>query len=472
MNPLKFALRSCLTLAVTAGTLFGQDASLVPQGLNYQGFLADNAGAPIGQGAAVTRTIEFRLYTTASGGAPIWGESQLVSVFNGNFSVILGNGASLEAALPSGLAGISSVLSTPPSADLFFGITEAGQAEFTPRQQILASAFAFRSLQAESALRADRADSAGTADAVSLGNFSLTSSSTTGNIEFGAANSTTPVVLINENGASINGNGLTVNGVLTANGNINNTGTTTTAGLTVNGVITANGNINNTGTTTTTGLTVNGAINANGDIDANGFVLSANNVGSNRFNTKNDINGSIVIGETSNPTSTPTATTITSRGIRFDSAAGFGPRIVPTSSSLVISFPVNSGSVTLNAAGAFASSDRTLKKDILDFSYSVKDFMKIRPVSFRYLNESGDEYPTLGFIAQEIEELYPEMVTTFDNGKLGLNLGMMSSVNVAAIQAQQKEIDQLNKELSASEERSDKLEDRLKVLEALLLKEQ
>lgn len=449
MNPLKFALRTCLTLAVSAGTLFGQ--SLIPQGLNYQGFLADTAGAPIGQGSATTRSIEFRLYTTATGGSPIWGESQQVSVFNGNFSVILGNGASLDAALSSGLADLTGIFSTPPSTELFFGITEAGQAEFTPRQQILASAFSFRSLQAESALNALnalRADSAGTAEALSAGNIvgtpqiarlsplglelgatttdsvSLTAA-TNGVLEIRDSNTTDPLVSISSGGLSTD--------------NISATGSVS-AGSVSAGSVSA-GSVS-AGSFSTTG-------NA-GFIQLNG-----------QFN-----NGAGVSDRT---TITPTQTTYTDVN---GGTINYNP--VPWLGYIDIRFRFfgDDQTLRLSGSGTVLTSDRTLKKDILDLTYSKKDFMKIRPVSFRYLGEPTESSQTLGFIAQEIQELYPEMISTFENGKLGLNQNMMTSVNVAATQAQQQEIDLLKKELSASEERSDKLEDRLKVLEALLLKEQ
>ena len=150
-----------LALFLSVTSLVAQ--STVPEGLNYQGFLTDAAGDPIGQGTAVTRTLAFRLYTGAEGGEPIWGEQQLVSVFNGNFSVILGNGVAIDSAIPSGSAVLTEQLSDPPSASLFFGVTEQGLAEFTPRQQLLAGAFAQRAKVAEVALNADTATLATTA---------------------------------------------------------------------------------------------------------------------------------------------------------------------------------------------------------------------------------------------------------------------------------------------------------------------
>jgi hypothetical protein len=141
-----------LLLASLVITLAGQVAaqtSMVPSAMNYQGVLTDASGNVVAPTAPANQNVEFRIYSQASGGTALWGEAQTVTVFKGNFSVILGNGTALAGVASSGPAAFASVFTNAASADLFFGITPVGGPEFAPRQKLLSSAFALRAKTAE-----------------------------------------------------------------------------------------------------------------------------------------------------------------------------------------------------------------------------------------------------------------------------------------------------------------------------------
>jgi hypothetical protein len=53
-----------------------------------------------------------------------------------------------------------------------------------------------------------------------------------------------------------------------------------------------------------------------------------------------------------------------------------------------------------------------------------------------------------GFIAQEIQEVFPDMVTRRDDGVLGIRYTELIPVLVQAIKEQQEEIDALTKRIS------------------------
>ncbi len=59
-----------------------------PHTLSYQGKLTDAAGEPITDSQV---QLDFKLYDSASGGNPLWQESQQVQVNNGLVNVILGS---------------------------------------------------------------------------------------------------------------------------------------------------------------------------------------------------------------------------------------------------------------------------------------------------------------------------------------------------------------------------------------------
>ena len=127
-----------------------------PQTLNYQGYLTSSSGTAVNAGVSIT----FRLYTSASGGAPVWSETQSVTVSNGNFSVVLGNAA------PFGLDF---------SSPYFLGVQVGADPEMTPRQPLTASPYS---------LRAVTADNLGTAAAIPAGQIAGRDSD--GRIEAGA----------------------------------------------------------------------------------------------------------------------------------------------------------------------------------------------------------------------------------------------------------------------------------------------
>lgn len=128
----------------------------VPGLLSYQGHVTDVSGVPIGNTSPVNRTVLFKLYTTSTGGTPIYAESQTVTLSGGNFSVLIGNGTGV-----SGLPGPAAPATTPYvtlsnlfNGDLYLGVsvsdgTAATPVEITPRQQIVSAAYAFRAKVAD-----------------------------------------------------------------------------------------------------------------------------------------------------------------------------------------------------------------------------------------------------------------------------------------------------------------------------------
>jgi hypothetical protein len=102
-------------------------ASVVSPLLQYQGRLTDpSTGEVVADG---TYTMIFSLYNVAGGGSPLWTETKGVEVQGGLFSTALGDTTSLDQGLFDGQA-------------LWLGVTVGGDAEATPRQQVLPVAYA------------------------------------------------------------------------------------------------------------------------------------------------------------------------------------------------------------------------------------------------------------------------------------------------------------------------------------------
>lgn len=143
-----------LLFASTAATTLAQ-TSQVPELLSYQASVTNAAGNAIGASSPVNRTVTFKFYTTSTGGTPVYAESQVVTIANGDFSVLLGNGVGVSG-LPGRVLPASPIrsLASITLSPLYLGITvddgtTAVDAEISPRQQLASAAFATRAQIAE-----------------------------------------------------------------------------------------------------------------------------------------------------------------------------------------------------------------------------------------------------------------------------------------------------------------------------------
>lgn len=95
-----------------------------------------------------------------------------------------------------------------------------------------------------------------------------------------------------------------------------------------------------------------------------------------------------------------------------------------------------------------ACSDERYKTEVQTLSNSLEKVTRLRGVTYRWKqgafpDQKFDNKAHLGFIAQEVESLYPEMVLTDDNGYKSVDYGRLTPVLVEAIKEQQAQIDDL-----------------------------
>lgn len=109
-------------------------------------------------------------------------------------------------------------------------------------------------------------------------------------------------------------------------------------------------------------------------------------------------------------------------------------RIYLTATSSQMDFNNGSNTASLTAAGAWTNaSDKRLKTDIRDTRYGLETAMKLRPVD--YVMKS-DGTPQIGFIAQDVEQVVPELVIKprSEQENYTLSYGNMTAVAIKAIQ--------------------------------------
>ena len=99
---------------------------------------------------------------------------------------------------------------------------------------------------------------------------------------------------------------------------------------------------------------------------------------------------------------------------------------------------------TANAANFNTTSDATLKTNVETLTGSLDAVKALRGVSFEW-TESGN--PEVGVIAQEVEAVIPELVSTNDQGIKSVKYGNVVAVLIEAIKEQQAQIDELKAKL-------------------------
>jgi hypothetical protein len=120
---------------------------------------------------------------------------------------------------------------------------------------------------------------------------------------------------------------------------------------------------------------------------------------------------------------------------------------------------------TYNVTGVYGQiSDRRLKENIVPATPKLDDIMKLNVVNFNLI---GNENKYIGFIAQEMQEVFPSFVTQSDTRKydedgnvvsgledaLGVKIGMEFAILVKAIQEQQSQITQQNELITSLQSR-------------------
>ncbi len=94
------------------------------------------------------------------------------------------------------------------------------------------------------------------------------------------------------------------------------------------------------------------------------------------------------------------------------------------------------------------SSVGRLKKNIQPINNASQKIDQIRGVYFNWKDEHHSQIKQIGFVAQEIEEVFPELVNTDSKGFKSVAYANMSAVLLEAIKEQNQRIATLERELS------------------------
>jgi len=126
--------------------------------------------------------------------------------------------------------------------------------------------------------------------------------------------------------------------------------------------------------------------------------------------------------------------------------SGNGGRIV---------FHDNSNFQDIYVKSVFNNSDLRVKTDISDISDATKTLLKLRPVSYRFIetetatSQKPSSKKETGFIAQEVEQVLPQAVTTDAEGNNLINYISIIPILTGSIQELNARIEKLETKLEA-----------------------
>ena len=106
----------------------------------------------------------------------------------------------------------------------------------------------------------------------------------------------------------------------------------------------------------------------------------------------------------------------------------------------------------------YQGSDARLKTNIKALNDPLADIMKLNAVSFDYKSNGK---PSIGVIAQDVEKVYPQLVTTGPNGLKAVSYEGGVSPLIGAVQELKKENDELRGLLRAQAARQEKTDQEL-----------
>ncbi len=135
--------------------------------------------------------------------------------------------------------------------------------------------------------------------------------------------------------------------------------------------------------------------------------------------------------------------------------------------NLILSFNATDVGYWGYSTGSYiATSDKRLKKDIVPFKESVlTKLMRLEVVNYRLRHVAENSQKAFGFIAQDVQTHFPDIVKQREDGYLGLNYDDFGVLAIKAIQEQQEMIREQQEMIQEQQEMIQALDKRIEQLE-------
>jgi hypothetical protein len=136
--------------------------------------------------------------------------------------------------------------------------------------------------------------------------------------------------------------------------------------------------------------------------------------------------------------------------VTLSSTTGYGSvlnqAVLTTSSPTFAGLTINGAITATGDITAYYTSDKRHKHNIVLISDALSKVTKLNGVTWEWnddVNEVTKSTPNTGLIAQEVQEVLPEVVKEREDGFLALDYSKMMGLMIEAIKEQQKQIDSL-----------------------------
>jgi hypothetical protein len=242
---------------------------------------------------------------------------------------------------------------------------------------------------------------------------------------------------LNDSNISDSGTLITLNSNSQVNGN-----------LVVNGTVSATNLISGSSQVSYPALSniPAGIVSGSSQVNADSITNFDTNV-KDKLNTDTVVSGSSQITKTLQEVTTAGNTTSTSISITNNTAS-----TSKTTGALLVTGGIGT-SGDIFAGGdvvAYASSDRRLKNNLELISNPLQKINQISGYSFVWNEEKQDIYKgtDYGVIAQEIEEILPELVDTRENGYKAVKYDKLVSLLIEGIKDLSKQVDELKEKIN------------------------
>jgi len=107
-------------------------------------------------------------------------------------------------------------------------------------------------------------------------------------------------------------------------------------------------------------------------------------------------------------------------------------------------FQINSSGVVVSS-GSYQGSDKKLKTNIRKIENAVSIINQLRGVHFTWIENKND---SMGFIAQEIEKILPQVIHTCDDGTKAVSYISLIGLLVEGIKEQQEQINNMQNQIN------------------------
>lgn len=126
------------------------------------------------------------------------------------------------------------------------------------------------------------------------------------------------------------------------------------------------------------------------------------------------------------------------------------PRIAGTENKIVFYNSQNNVYNSILVKNVYNQSDERAKTNIKNLTNGLNTVLKLRPVSYNFVDDYqksasklGENNYEIGLLAQDVEKVLPNVVTTDDNGYKLINYNAMIPILIDAIKTLQAEVEEL-----------------------------